>query len=137
MTRYASAADLAALGVRSQATGGIASGDIDSALDAASLVADSYLRSRYALPFTTWGVDLRSAVAKIAAYEILSTRGLQPGSSQSDENVRDRYRDAIAWLKDVSAGRAAVSGGNTTPETSSRARAESAPTVRSNGQRGW
>lgn len=137
MTRYAEAADLAALGVRAQATGGIASGDINSALDAASLLFDGYARARYDVPFTTWGMDVRSNVAKVAAYEILSVRGLQPGASESDQNVRDRYKDAIAWMKDVSAGRVRVSGGATTPTAERHARASTAPVVRSNGQRGW
>jgi phage gp36-like protein len=137
MTRYAEAADLAALGVRSQATGGIASGDIDDALDAASVLFDGYARSRYDVPFTTWGMDVTAAVAKVAAYEILSTRGLSPAASDSDQNVRDRYRDAIAWMKDVAAGRARVSGGATTPTAERHARASTAPTVRSTGQRGW
>ena len=46
MTRYAEAADLAALGVRTQATGGIASGDVNAALEAASVLFDGYARSR-------------------------------------------------------------------------------------------
>lgn len=137
MTRYAEAADLAALGVRAQATGGVASGDVNGALDAASLLFDGYARARYDVPFTAWGMDVRSAVAKVAAYEILSVRGMQPGASQADENVRDRYKDAIAWMKDVSAGRVRVSGGATTPAAERSARASTAPTVRSNGQRGW
>lgn len=136
MTRYAEASDLAALGVRAQATSGISSGDINSALDAASLLFDSYARARYVVPFTTWGADVTGAVAKVAAYEILSTRGLQPGASDSDQNVRDRYRDAIAWMKDVSAGRVHVSGGNTTPTSTRHARA-SAPRVASTRTRGW
>lgn len=136
MTRYAEASDLAALGVRAQATSGISSGDINAALDAASLLFDSYARARYVVPFTTWGADVTGAVAKVAAYEILSTRGLQPGASDSDQNVRDRYRDAIAWMKDVSAGRVHVSGGNTTPTSTRHARA-SAPRVASTRTRGW
>lgn len=136
MTRYAEAADLARLGVRAQATSGIASGDINSALDAASLLFDSYARARYVVPFTTWGADVTGAVAKVAAYEILSTRGMQPGGNPADESIRDRYRDAIAWMKDVSAGRVHVSGGNTTPTSTRHARAAS-PRVASGERRGW
>lgn len=137
MTRYAEAADLAALGVRAQATGGISAGDINSALDAASVLFDGYARARYDVPFAAWGVDVRSAVARVAAYEILSVRGMNPNASQADESVRDRYRDAVAWMKDVAAGRARVSGGATTPTAERHARAATAPSVRSSGQRGW
>lgn len=136
MARYAEASDLAALGVRVQATTGISSGDINSALDAASLLFDSYARARYVVPFTTWGADVTGAVSKVAAYEILSVRGLSPAESQSDQNIRDRYRDAIAWMKDVSAGRVHVSGGNTTPASTRHARA-SAPRVASGSRRDW
>lgn len=132
---YATRADLTRLGIRAGALSGVSSDDQDAALEAASDLADSYLRSRYVLPLTGYGDDLKRAVCAIAAWDLLSTRGYNPQGS--DEAIQTRQEQAIAWLKDVSAGRAAVSGGNTTPAPSRSARANSAARVASSDKRGW
>jgi GNAT superfamily N-acetyltransferase len=48
-----------------------------------------------------------------------------------------RADNARAWLRDVSAGRAAVSGGNTTSAATPIARASTAPSTASSSERGW
>jgi phage gp36-like protein len=54
MTRYATTADLARLGISSAALQGVATATQEAALDACSAVADGYLRARgYVLPLTT------------------------------------------------------------------------------------
>ncbi len=103
MASYADPTDLVRFGLPAAATEGIDVGDIQAALDAASDLADGYLRARFTLPITAPTNDLKSAVARIAAYELLSTRGYNPETG-SDPNVRDRYSDAIAWLKGVAKG---------------------------------
>lgn len=135
---YADRTDLVRLGLRAEALTGYPTASQDAALEAASDVADSYLRARYDLPLTSWGDDLRRAVAAIAALDIMTTRGFNP-SAGSDDILMRRQEQAIGWLKDVAANRATVSGGNTTPTTSTRARAAgpSAATVASRDRRGW
>lgn len=132
---YATRTDLTRLGLRSEALTGVSADAQDAALEAASDVADSYLRARYDLPLTAWGDDLRRAVAAIAALDIMTARGFNPQAGADDLLMR-RQEQAVSWLKDVAANRATVSGGNTTPTSSTRARAQG-PTVASSGQRGW
>ena len=72
----------------------------NAALSDASDIADSYLRGRYSLPLIAWGSELTQAVCRIAAYNLLSVRGYNPGAS-ADVNIRDRYVDAIDWLNKV------------------------------------
>lgn len=135
MTRYADTTDLVRLGLPSAALTGVATAAQEDALDAASAEADSYLRARYVVPFTSWGDDLRQCVAAIAAETLLTTRGYNPQAGRDDviANRADRWR---SWLKDVSAGRAHVSGCTTTPTATRHARA-SGPRVTSDRTRGW
>ena len=132
---YATRTDLYRLGIRSEALAGVATADQDAALEAASDLADSYMRSRYTLPLTGYGDDLKGAVCKLAAYELLATRGYDPNAG-GDESLQKRHDAAMKWLSDVSAGRAHVSGGNTTPTATRHARASS-PRVDSDRTRGW
>lgn len=104
MSSYATTSDLASLGLPTAVLDGIAVEDQQRALDAASTLADGYLRGKFTLPITTPSVDLVEAVCKVAAYSLLAVRGYNPETG-SDPNVRDRYRDAIAWLQGVAAGR--------------------------------
>lgn len=101
---YASPADLEALGLPARALQGVPQGDIALALEAASALADSYLRARYRLPLQSWGRELARAVVAIAAYDLMSRRGFNPERPE-DENLRLRYEDAIRWLEAVAAGR--------------------------------
>lgn len=133
---YATRTDLTRFGLPSGALTGIADATQDAALEAASDVADSYMRSRYTLPLTGYGDDLKRAVCAIAAWDLLSTRGYDPNRG-SDEAVRMRADDAKGWLKDISAGKAAVSGGVTTPGPSRFSRVATAASVRSDSKRGW
>jgi len=135
MTRYADTTDLTRLGLPATALTGIATEALDDALDAASAEADSYLRARYVVPFTTWGADLKQCVAALAAETILTSRGYNPEAGR-DDVVSARAARWRTWLRDVSAGKAHVSGGATTPTAERHARACS-PRVMSNRTRGW
>ena len=134
---YATTTDLARFGLPSAALSGIATATQEAALDAASAFADSYLRSRYgALPLTSYGVDLTQCVCALAAETILTTRGFDATRANGD-SVTLRAENARTWLRDVSAGRAAVSGGNTTAAATPIARASTAPSTSSSSERGW
>lgn len=106
---YATRTDLTTHGLSNAALGSISTATQDAALDAASRVADSYLRARYTTPVTGYGVDLTRAVCSIAAWDLLSVRGYDPQRG-GDEAVRLRAEDAQRWLRDVAAGKAHLAG---------------------------
>lgn len=77
--------------------------DVDGALDAASQEADTYLAVRYALPLAVPPpAHLVQSVCDIARYRLYA--------GAADDEVQNRYAQAIAWLKDVAAGRAVLPG---------------------------
>lgn len=110
MTRYAEPADLAQVGMSAELTADLDSAVVLGALDKASRQADSYIASagRYTLPLIQWGGDLRAAVCQIAAYHLMvAAVGYSPEDA-ANANWRQRYEDAILWLRDVAAGRAVL-----------------------------
>ena len=100
---YATQNDLYRLGLPEGALRGVSLAAIEDALEAASRLADSYLRARYALPLSSWDEALTRAVAIIAAYDLMAVRGYDPARG-ADEVLRLRYEDAIRWLERVAAG---------------------------------
>lgn len=102
---YATIADLERYGVSSAALGP-SYDSLEPQLEAASSIADSYLRLHYKLPLSTpYPAALVEAVARIAAFNILSVRGYNPEGDAG--MLESRYRAAMKWLQDVGAGRAA------------------------------
>lgn len=75
---------------------------IARALDSASGVIDGYLSVRYSLPLPTTPATLKDACVAIAVYRLAS----DPGALTDD--MRQRYEDAIAFLKDVAKGIAGI-----------------------------
>ena len=96
---YANLDDLDAHGLPAAALSGISPSKRAEALAAASSDADGKLGVVFDLPLLSWGTDLTKCVCKIAAYELLSTRGFNPDGA--DANVRDRHNDAWRWLREV------------------------------------
>jgi phage gp36-like protein len=129
MAAYADPADFAVYALPSAALAAFSSGDQLAALERASRVADSYIRSRSAVPLGTWGADLRAAVCDLAAYQLLTRLGFD--SADEGSAFRKRFDDALAWLRDVAKGVASVSGDATTPAPTPAAR------VRTSPRRGW
>ncbi len=133
---YATTTDLTRFGLPSAALTGVSSTTQEEAISAASALADSYMRSRYSVPLSAYGDDLSQCVCALAAETLLTSRGLDPSRANGDV-IGARADNARAWLRDVAMGRAAVSGGVTTPAPSVQARASTAPTTRSSEERGW
>lgn len=102
-TQYALVADLAQLAANPTSLNGIPSTDQQAALDAASAEADGYLAAQYQLPLVSWGTPLRMHVCNMAMYRLMARRGYRPGGA--DVSFKERYDEAIAWLRGVSAGR--------------------------------
>jgi phage gp36-like protein len=67
-----------------------------TALDDASADIDSYLSTRYPLPLATVPGAVKRVCIDIAMYHLSGNR--------TTEEVENRYKNAIAWLRDVSKG---------------------------------
>jgi phage gp36-like protein len=92
------------------------SGDTPDAAVVADAIAqagaeiDSYLAVRYRLPLAATPDRIKSLAADIAIYHLYSRRSLM-------HQVRlDKYTQAIAFLKDVAAGRARILGADAAEE---------------------
>lgn len=133
MTRllYVSPADLQANTVVWGAIKNMAPQVILDKLANASATAESYLSSRYTLPFLSYGPDFKRAVFDIAVYDLLSERGMSLDGA--DANYRARFKDAVDWLKRVNQGQATPLG----LEDQSPQRSGTAPRVASTRPRGW
>lgn len=104
-TQYATLVELTSLGVPAASLTGTTSDQQTAALVAASSIVDSYVGARFKLPLSNYGADLKICVCKIAGYNLLTTRGMSPGNDAGDA-LRNAYKDQMAWLKDISDGRA-------------------------------
>lgn len=100
---FANLEHLDGLGIPAAALSNLAASKKAEQLAATTELASGILAGRYDLPIVAWGIDLSMAVAKIAAYELLSVRGFNPDGD--DDNVRKRYEDAMRWLADVASGK--------------------------------
>lgn len=132
---YATAADLARLGLSAKALTGIPLADQDAALAAASAVADGYLAARYTLPLLAWGDDLKRAVSLIAAYDLMTRRGYSPEGG--DEQLRLRYEDGVKWLEQVGKGAISPVGLVESPPSATPAPGDSGPVIAQRPLRGW
>lgn len=130
MTSYASDTDLLNGGIPTAAASRFTSPERSDALGKASRTADSYLRGRYTLPLASWDTDLTRAVVAIATYDLFSSKGFNPDSS--DKNIRTRYEDAIKWLEGVRDSQIHPDIVDSTPDESDEAAA-----VYCDAPRGW
>lgn len=108
MAVYADRADLPRHGLDARALDRIPLADQDESLQTASEEADDYLRERFPLPLTAWSRSLRKHVCAMAAYELQCVRGYNIDSS--DKLLRQRYEDAIGWLKRCTLGQLTPQG---------------------------
>lgn len=83
-------------------SGGVDAARVTKACERASRVADSYLAAagRYVVPIPAPGEDLRGAVADLARTDLYDNR--------EPEAIAKRRDRAVAWLRDVAAGRAVL-----------------------------
>jgi len=135
---YCTANDLGVFGVNAEALEALPIQDNEQGpIAAASARIDSYLRQQYVLPLTRVGQDIREACAIIAAYRVLSVRGLKPGENPEDANIRLQYEDTIRWLEKIAAGSVSPDIDDSDPGTPAAGEQAGAPRVSSNAQRGW
>ena len=74
---------------------------VTAAISSASGIIDSYCSGRYSLPLSA-SDQLKDLAITAAIYKLHEGRQLAP------DQVRQSYEDAIAFLKDVSAGKASL-----------------------------
>ncbi len=133
-TLYATLADIQDLGLRSindRIDKGLITADqVDKALATASSEAEGYLSTRYTPPFTSWPDSLRSHVARIAAFLLLTRTGYAPGA-EGNELIMSGHDMAISWLEKVASGRV------TLPLNTTSQRPLNVPQVYSEAERGW
>lgn len=85
-----------------QSWSSLATPKITQALQDASALADTYLRARYALPLAGMPRALVLAVCDIARYYLYE--------DAVTDMVKNRYDQAIAWLKQVAGGSVSLDG---------------------------
>lgn len=132
--QYAVAADLDS-GISANAIAGVTTPNKTEAIEDASRLIDSFLRAQFTLPLTQVGGDVKRACINIAVYYVLVGRGYNPDAGE-DPGIRQRYDDAIGWLKMVSAGKAVPDITDSTPGAAEGVPG-SRPTVISSSQRGF
>jgi phage gp36-like protein len=69
---------------------------IEKVLSRSSSEADSYIRSRYPVPLTTVPDVLTDKVCELTRYYL---------DRQPTESITDRWKAALAWLRDVRDGK--------------------------------
>jgi phage gp36-like protein len=99
---YAQPADLVTVGLLRTALGPLQNDQVLAALQNASDTLDSYFRGRYgdgpSPLLKTWDTQVTRAVARMAAYELMDMRGVDPDKPNPwiAANL-----SAIQWCKDV------------------------------------
>lgn len=101
---YAVRDDLTTYSLTAAALTGTSTAAQDKALVAASMIADGYLSSRFQLPLTTWGEDLKRQVCEIAAYILMKRRGFSPELADADQ-LKGGHDSAMKWLEGIAGGR--------------------------------
>lgn len=130
---YATPSDLLVFGgLTGRVLGQLTTSQQAAKLAAAEALANGYLRVAHSVPMTSPSGDLKIRVCHIAAYMILGELGFNPEAAP-DQIVVKNYDDAIAWLKDVSAGRVVLE--NTDDQTPTVD--DYAPDVAGDTPRGW
>ena len=102
--QLADLADLYRLGISSDVLGQSPRSSDTATQNAAIASASEYalgkIGGRYKRPLVSWQDDLRQAVCKIAAYELLCIRGFNPAAG-ADINILERRNQADSWLTSV------------------------------------
>ena len=108
MAQYATAADLAVLGLPAAALVNIPVATQDDHLEKASGLIDSYLRAQHTLPLAQpYPDEVVRACIVITAYDLIQFRGYNP--DEYDANFRLRYEDTIRWCEQLASGTVALS----------------------------
>jgi phage gp36-like protein len=83
-------------------------GGLDMILADTDALVNGYLAGRYIVPLSAVPANLPQVAGSIARYNLLG--------EAATERARNDYKDAIAWLKDVQAGRVLLQSAATEPD---------------------
>lgn len=100
LTAAADGADMSAWGAADAEAAGKAMENINQAITDAQSVIDSYLSSRYGTPLPTPGAVVTRLASDIARYYLYD--------DHATETVQKRYDAAIAFFRDVAAGKGSL-----------------------------
>lgn len=102
---------------------GLSTGAVDRALADADAEIDSYVSAKYAVPLSPVPSRIVKVACSIARYHLLG--------DAVTEVARNDYTDARAWLRDIQAGKALVTGATALAGSAPAAAVEmvSSPTV--------
>ena len=99
---YAQPSDLVLIGLLPTALGPLSPQQVAAALQTASDRLDGYFRGRYgdgpSPLLATWDTEVTRAVCKMAAYDLMAQRGLDPTTPNPFAAAN---AEAIQWCKDV------------------------------------
>ena len=102
VTRYGSIAGIENVGVRAEALQRFDAPQKNAALDGVTATMNGYFRKKFTLPFMQVGADVHRCASILAAYDLLSSRGLSPDGR--DQNIIDRADAEMKWLENVAKG---------------------------------
>jgi phage gp36-like protein len=95
-TAYATLADLTTYGVKDAGPfGGLSAGQQQAAVDAANATADGYLATKFKLPLSSWGADLKQKVIALARFELLTTGDSLPRAARPRPSLWRTGRDQV------------------------------------------
>ena len=97
---YASIDDLYRFGLQPFSVQNVPMSNLIAELEAASRYADSKMRARYSLPLLAWDTTITMHVCRIAAYNILVTRGYNPEAG-ADIAITQRHQEALEFFDGV------------------------------------
>lgn len=100
--RYGSIAGIENVGIKAEAIQRFTAPQKNAVLDAVTSTMNGYFRKKFTLPFVQVGADIDRCACILAAYDLLSSRGLSPEGK--DQNIIDRASDQMKWLEGVSKG---------------------------------
>jgi phage gp36-like protein len=107
-SQYAQPADLQSVGLLGTFLQLVPVPSQVQALQNASAIMDGYIGQRFILPIVTWGFDIQMHCCWLAAFILIQQRGYNP-QNPAEKTWEERYDKAMAWLKDVSNGKATPS----------------------------
>lgn len=129
---YCEPSDITTHGIPKAAVANVTMEQLAEKCLSASDEAAGYLASAYELPLTRWDSATRKHVARMATYELMSSRGYKADSGKDDQ-IRQGYDDALKWFNRIASGGLRPVGiVDTVPEVN-----EAEVWVASGPRRGW
>jgi phage gp36-like protein len=99
---------------------GVVAETAERALADASAMIDSYVRRRYRTPIDVTPAEISRVCLDIARYDLSTGDGKLPS-----EETKDRYKQAMDWLRDIAVGKVVLELDEVAPGDESYAQAES------------